>query len=214
MRNKLFILAILYFCGFSPAENTPEYLTFKDARDGKTYTAVNIFIPSLQQPITWMAENLDYATKGSEVLDKKFGRYYTWEAAQKACPSGWALPSKLEVMYLFEAAGAALDCDDERCSLDMETNGIAVSNNLRSKRSWDYAENKGTNQTGFNALAAGGGNTYGEFSHVGEFASFWTNKRTSENTALFFMISDGFVRFNEFDIGELTFPVRCFYTGE
>jgi uncharacterized protein (TIGR02145 family) len=47
----------------------------------------------------WMAENLDVITEGSFEVEKapgdslRYGRLYTWEAAQKACPAGWHLPS-------------------------------------------------------------------------------------------------------------------------
>jgi len=42
-----------------------------------------------------MAENLDYSMPGSYV-NKNGDRFYTWEAAKKACPAGWHLPSKKE----------------------------------------------------------------------------------------------------------------------
>ncbi len=51
--------------------------------------------------LTWMAANL-YGTESGrhyqdcEVVSSIFGRYYTWEEAQNACPDGWRLPSAAE----------------------------------------------------------------------------------------------------------------------
>jgi hypothetical protein len=47
----------------------------------------------------WMTENLNYQTADSWCYDdsaancETYGRLYTWEAAKKACPAGYHLPS-------------------------------------------------------------------------------------------------------------------------
>jgi uncharacterized protein (TIGR02145 family) len=59
----------------------------------------------------WMAQNLDVNVKGSWYYneDPKFatpyGRLYTWEAAKKACPAGWRLPSDTEWSELADHFG-------------------------------------------------------------------------------------------------------------
>ncbi len=59
----------------------------------------------------WMAENLDVNVEGSYIYNgnaahgEKFGRLYTWEAANKACPSGWHLPTDDEWTKLIDALG-------------------------------------------------------------------------------------------------------------
>jgi len=60
----------------------------------------NIYIwAQLKDGKKWMTQNLKYKTVDSWCYDddsancKKYGRLYTWEAAQKACPIGWRLPS-------------------------------------------------------------------------------------------------------------------------
>lgn len=112
--------------------------SMNDLRDGKTYKTVKI---NLQ---TWMAENLNYETVGSDCAYddlsdcSKYGRFYTWNAAQKACPYGYHLPTEEDWDYLFMAVG-----------------GEAIAGKmLKSKSGW--AENgNGTDSYGFSALPTG-----------------------------------------------------------
>ncbi|MDA7625744.1 caspase family protein, partial [bacterium] len=65
----------------------PKYGNITDRRDGRKYRTINLFGKD------WMAEDLKYeVTEGSWCYDdqnkycEKYGRFYTWEASQKACP--------------------------------------------------------------------------------------------------------------------------------
>jgi len=80
-----------------PAEYKIEYGTLRDTRDGQSYKTVK-----LKDGKVWMAENLNFYINDSWCYDgkksncDKYGRLYTWEAAKKACPRGWHLPSDKE----------------------------------------------------------------------------------------------------------------------
>ena len=57
----------------------------------------------------WMAENLNISADGSYCYDddpdncNKYGRLYTWNAAQMICPNGWHLPSSNDWKSLEQA---------------------------------------------------------------------------------------------------------------
>ena len=71
--------------------------TYTDTRDGKEYYYTTI------GGLDWFVHNLAYKTdEGSapfynaEVMADVFGRYYSYEAAETACPGGWRLPTAEE----------------------------------------------------------------------------------------------------------------------
>jgi uncharacterized protein (TIGR02145 family) len=102
----------------------PSFGTFTDTRDGQTYKTVTIGIQAWVTVIiggqTWMAENLNYKTDSSWCYENtdsncvKYGRLYAWNAARKACPVGYHLPSHQEWIKLsyyvggWKTAGSAL----------------------------------------------------------------------------------------------------------
>jgi uncharacterized protein (TIGR02145 family) len=133
---------------------TPNQL--RDPRDGKTYAKVKIGSQ------VWMAQNLNYPTGNSWCYDnkdencQKYGRLYDWEAAKKACPSGWHLPS-----------------DEEWTALEMPLDDDLIGNNVGGKLkavSWN-----GTDAVGFHALPGGGRRTDGNFNNAGSLAYFWSS---------------------------------------
>lgn len=131
----------------------------RDARDGQIYKVAKIGNQ------VWMAENLNYKTKDSYCYQnkssncKKYGRFYTWDAAQKACPTGWHVPSKKEFSTLISVIGG----------------DNATGKRLKSTRGWRENHN-GTDDFGFNALPAGGYYGFEDgWGFLGGGASFWSS---------------------------------------
>ncbi len=147
----------MFLVSIAFAGNELQFSSMTDARDGKTYKTVKIGNQ------TWMAENLNYKIKGSMCYNnkdgncKKYGRLYTWEAAKKACPAGWHLPS----YEGFDALLKTVKKDDG----DVFDNLIASS--------WADGEDK----FGFSALPAGISNKDEGFRGLDDFASFWSSTK-------------------------------------
>lgn len=132
---------------------------FKDSRDGKQYKTEQIGSQ------TWMAENLDYELPHSWCYEdnsencQKLGRLYTWDAAMKACPEGWSLPTEFdwETLKAFVEsengegkAGAALksggfaaqlggDRFNDKYQLLGKNGYYWSSTEIDNKRAFDYA---------------------------------------------------------------------------
>lgn len=108
-------LLLLASCGSSesdsPVENVdnedavdtevsaPEYSTWTDSRDGRTYKTIVI------NGKEWFAENLDYATASSQCYDgqcEKYGRCYSMSDWSTAVPSdeGWRVPLYEDIQSL------------------------------------------------------------------------------------------------------------------
>lgn len=136
-------------------KNKPYQETFTDPRDGYSYKIVK-----LRDGNWWLAENLRYempipnSFPADENPDEmilatnpdydwtKYGRLYTWDAAQKASPSGWHLPSSREwkkMLKLYghgEGLGNDKSTDDlkilVRDEMDMEFGGFIESRSYQT----------------------------------------------------------------------------------
>jgi uncharacterized protein (TIGR02145 family) len=127
--------------------------TFTDPRDGNVYRTVKIGNQ------VWMAENLRYNIEGSCCYDsdeancQKYDRLYTWEAAKKACPAGWHLPTREEWRELVRAVDPNAQLNE-----DGWDNANVAGKKLKSTGDWylghsaynhDYWD--GTDEYGFSA---------------------------------------------------------------
>ncbi|HSQ43197.1 MAG TPA: FISUMP domain-containing protein [Fibrobacteraceae bacterium] len=163
--------------------------TFTDSRDSLEYKYTTIGSQ------VWMAENLNYGTvNGSSIrcYDNDsancdtYGRLYTWAAAMGAddvfndsilgdsvnhqgiCPSGWHVPSALELDTLVDHVG-----------------GVDVAGGYLKANSSLWNENNGTNAYGFSALP--GGYYNGDelsYSALGDSAHWWTASELVETGAI------------------------------
>ena len=125
-----------------------------DKRDNKVYRT--LFISNH----IWTAQNMNYAVetdpstswcynKKSENC-KKYGRFYTWEAAQKACPEGWHLPTVDDWKELLEEQSCHTErLDDGTWAYD------CAGTKLKATDSWDSKEEERENALGFSVTGAG-----------------------------------------------------------
>ena len=161
--------------------------SFTDSRDGQSYDVVKI------GGLTWMAENLNYATEMSVCPDgdsrncKRMGRLYTWADAKTVCPEGWRLPTKADFEALVNAAsGDAAQFHNGNSDAVSDKVGTA----LKSRDGW-FKKGNGTDDFGFNALPAGyrgaiskaddGTISGGKFDGIGGYAYFWSATEDPEN---------------------------------
>jgi len=131
---------------------------------------------------TWMAQNLNVKTMGSWCYDNKeanctkCGRLYTWEAAKKACPKGWHLPSRDELGNLLQAVGG-VRTQDKFGQIDWEDAGKKLKSKTGWKNTWEDENGNGTDNFGFSALSCGersyNDNTGCNNFHDAGFSSTW-----------------------------------------
>jgi len=144
---------------------------FTDARDGTEYKIITLTGEQIGSQ-TWMAENLNYATRvlngnGAWCNDcVKYGRLYDWPTAITVCPTGWHLPTPDEWQALQKATGRYKKCE-------YDFSGQA----LKSTSGWNDFKGEsgnGTDDFGFSALPGGIYRSAGYFSQTGDSGYWWT----------------------------------------
>jgi uncharacterized protein (TIGR02145 family) len=169
--------------------NTPKAHLFTDERDGSTYKTVKI------AGKTWMAENIKYLAPGIDYKaaskPDEYGYLYNWEDAQKVCPSGWHLPTKMDFDRLLTHVGK----------------GVKGADNLRHKN----FEN-GKNLSGFGALPAGSC-AKGRCAFFDTEAYFWSSTERGKNQAFGLYIDLGKTAENSGKKASYL-SVRCIQNGE
>ena len=189
--------------------------TFTDARDGKTYKAVEI------GDQCWMAENLNignmissnssnnsviekYCYNNSESNCDTHGGLYQWnemmqyttgDGNQGICPDGWHLPTDSEWMMLEVEIGMSYE--------------DATSTGMRGTDEGTKLQQGGS--SGFDALLGGYRNGGGDFSSLGSYATFFTaNQGIQSNMAWsrYLFNDNGQILRNGYD-KTFAFSVRC-----
>jgi uncharacterized protein (TIGR02145 family) len=95
-------------------------MSMTDTRDNKTYKLMQI------GGKLWMAQDINYAVANSECYNEQEsncttnGRLYTYNAAQKACPLGWHIPTRAEAQAALDNASVPWSysgrCKDGDCN--------------------------------------------------------------------------------------------------
>ncbi|GBU22471.1 hypothetical protein R80B4_02380 [Fibrobacteres bacterium R8-0-B4] len=154
---------------------------------------------------TWMTENLNIETADSWCYNNssdscaKYGRLYTWPAANTACPTGWHLPSRAEWGALAKAAGGTGDY------------GSTSFAGWKLKSTSGWKDNRfGKDDYGFSALPGGSRYSDGSFLYAAYHGCWWT---ATENISDY--IYNRCMAYNNDDVAEgsnlkdVAFSVRC-----
>jgi|GEM_PF-6229830 len=144
----------------------PAYL--EDSRDNQLY-----LLTEMGGQI-WMGENLRYQANASLVNPDFpatiYGRVYTWNAANSACPTGFHLPSQNEWDNLVQ-------------HLPYDEGGAARL--LKANSGWLRSSN-GIDGLGFKVFPAGDYLTaQGEFRGLSEYGIFWTSEPEGTQNAYY-----------------------------
>jgi len=199
-------------------KNATSNNSFTDPRDGQVYNTVTIGNQ------TWMAQNLNYNTTESWWYNSSarngeiYGRLYTWDAAQSACPNGWHLPSDEEWKQLELTIG--MNSEDLN-KLTPKYRGTNEGDKLKSKNGWDYDDineksGNGTDSYGFKALPGGFETLPDPFAGLGQTGEWWTSTQNSStgvyvrfiiyNSSRIYRDISAKVSFNGVHLG---YSVRC-----
>ena len=147
--------------------------TFTDSRDGQNYKWVR-----LKDGKKWMTENLNYKTADSWWYDNKssngdkYGRLYIWQAAKKACPSGWRLPSDDEWWKMASYYGKAYN----------RYSGQQINKEGDAGEAAYKALVQGGN-SGFSALLSGHRYSSGSFYGLDSNGYYWSSSEKSSHDA-------------------------------
>ena len=190
MKKMIFILLLISFNYISAQETG----IVTDNRDGNTYKTVKI------GDNWWFAENLRFKTDNSWAYDdneenvKTYGRLYTFEAARKACPTGWHLAKEVEWSSLSSLM-------DEKIT----------GGKLKAVDGWEAPNSGADNSLGFNCLPSGYRTTDGKYTDKGKIAIFWSDTDdVNGNTAWrIYLLYDSAGIMRGMDLKTHGFSVRC-----
>lgn len=184
--------------------------------DGNTYKTVVIGTQ------TWMAENLKttkynngtliplvtgenawsvlespaYCLYDNNASNKsKYGALYTWYTVAKGnlCPTGWHVPTDAEWTVLSSFLGGE----------------EVAGSKMKSVSGWTD-DNSGTNSSGFTGLPGGNRPSFGSFSHINSYSSWWSKSEDDVMYAWnrYLLSSDSGLGRSNFSKGN-GFSVRC-----
>ena len=160
----IFVVSLFVLCGSAfAASKSKKKNEFKDPRDKQTYRTVKI------AGLEWLGDNLNYKTEGSFCYKDEddqcmvYGRLYTWNAAKKACPAGFRLPTHADFESLWTAAGADFNA------------GYLI----KADYGWS-GDTNGNDTLKFSAMPAGNRFDDETYGNTAKFAFFWSSDDSSE----------------------------------
>ncbi|MFK7984259.1 MAG: FISUMP domain-containing protein [Saprospiraceae bacterium] len=161
--------------------------TFTDMRDGQAYQWTR-----LKDGKKWMTKNLNYEIDGTWCYDEtsincnKYGRLYTWQAANNACPKGWRLPSDKEWWTMASHYGKAYNSYAGQEKMEGKDDGEVAYKALMEG-----------GETGFTALLGGSHSSAEGFDYLGALGCYWTSTDSNASNAMgyyFYIHSRGLAR--------------------
>ena len=154
-----------------------------DSRDGQTYRTIAIGNQ------VWIGENLNYKTDssrtrtGEENNPHKYGQLYSYNDAEKVCPSGWHLPTVEEWQPLINL---------------VDDNAASARLTLKSSEGWSNKYIR-EDDYGFTAYPSGYINDFGgleingkTFLEYDDNALMWAKTPEQNKNKSAIMISDNF----------------------
>ena len=197
-----------------PKDNSSNYGYYTDPRDGYTYKTIKI------GNHIWLAENLRFLPQigngyyvynyyGNDVSEAKqapnykdYGVLYNMDAAKKACPSGWHIPSDDEWKTFERFLGMPEDEieKEEKCirskwiipfrgsnqgSNMMNIDKIKKEGDLKMRKTLDY---------GFGASLGGWRNFYGKFEEQYEKGRWWSSSIRKDYGLVFYIYRELFYK--------------------
>jgi len=190
------------------------YGSLTDTRDSKIYKTIVIGTQ------TWMAENLNYAIKGSACPDvregcSKYARLYTWGIAMDSAgtfsSNGKDCGNYVTCSPIYPARGICpegwhLPSKEEFEILFTTVGGASTAGEmLKSASDWD-----GTDAFRFSGLPAGQRGSGGYYSGLGKFATFWTSSEHDRTGAYLMELDEGHARAKvDATDKHMGFSVRC-----
>ena len=129
----------------------------------------------------------------------KYGRLYTWEAANTACPNGWRLPTDDEWWTMASYYGKAYNSYPDQEKMEGKDDGEVA-----------YKALIDGGETGFAALLGGSHSPDEGFDYLGDLGSYWSSSENSSANVwgyYFYIHTKGLARDNYYKT--LGFSCRC-----
>jgi len=157
------LLVFVLLCSVMPYKSTPQSIEKMPDNNWWTLSNLNLDIPG------------SYCYNDSIMNCQKYGRLYTWEAAQNGCSllgEGWHLPSTAEWNNLLEHFGGAFE--------------ESISNGKNA-----FEELLRTEKPTFGATLGGNRNTDGTYSRIEAHGFYWTSTIFDDSSAGFLNFANG-----------------------